>query len=132
MEFRRVLFRSPGEGRRPWAGTRRSRVGDLESPRDSRPCRDVLTRCLRPGLPRRASGDAGPTMIETKHRALASVYLVNDAVASNLAMLTAWILRFRFQVIPVTKGPQDFSTYLALLPIVTTVFPLPFPSQGLY
>ena len=28
-------------------------------------------------------------MIETKHRTLASVYLVNDALASNLAMLTA-------------------------------------------
>ena len=32
-------------------------------------------------------------MIETKHRTLSSVYLVNDAVASNLAMLTAWFLR---------------------------------------
>src|SRR5260370_20290725 len=71
-------------------------------------------------------------MIETKHRALASVYLVNDAVASNLAMLTAWILRFRFEVIPVTKGPQNFSIYLALLPIVTIVFPLAFAVQGLY
>jgi exopolysaccharide biosynthesis polyprenyl glycosylphosphotransferase len=71
-------------------------------------------------------------MIETKRRALASVYLVNDAVASNLAMLTAWILRFRFEVIPVTKGPQDFSIYLALLPIVTVVFPMAFAVQGLY
>jgi len=43
-------------------------------------------------------------MIEKKHRALASVYLVNDAVASNLAMLMAWFLRFKFEVIPVTKG----------------------------
>ena len=31
-------------------------------------------------------------MIETKHRTLASVYLINDAVASNLAMLSAWFL----------------------------------------
>ncbi|MGZ8710563.1 MAG: hypothetical protein ACXW28_10080, partial [Thermoanaerobaculia bacterium] len=71
-------------------------------------------------------------MIETKHRALAAVYLVNDAVASNLAMLTAWFLRFHFEVIPVVKGPQELSTYVKLLPIVTLVFPLAFAVQGLY
>ncbi|HEX8154580.1 MAG TPA: hypothetical protein VF698_15710, partial [Thermoanaerobaculia bacterium] len=71
-------------------------------------------------------------MIEKKHRALASVYLVNDAVASNLAMLAAWMLRFHFEVIPVTKGQQDFMTYVKLLPIVTLVFPLAFAVQGLY
>ena len=71
-------------------------------------------------------------MIETKHRTLASVYLVNDALASNLAMLTAWFLRFQYEVIPVVKGPQELSTYVKLLPIVTLVFPLAFAVQGLY
>ena len=71
-------------------------------------------------------------MIARKHRTLASVYLVNDAVASNLAMLCAWFLRFQFEVIPVTKGPQEFATYVKLLPIVTVVFPLAFAVQGLY
>ena len=71
-------------------------------------------------------------MIEKKHRALASIYLVNDAVASNLAMLAAFFLRFVLQVIPVTKGQQDFATYALLLPIVTLVFPLAFAVQGLY
>jgi exopolysaccharide biosynthesis polyprenyl glycosylphosphotransferase len=71
-------------------------------------------------------------MIEKKHRALASVYLINDAVASNLAMLCAWFLRFQFEIIPVTKGTQDLITYLRLLPIVTIVFPLAFAVQGLY
>ena len=71
-------------------------------------------------------------MIEKKHRALASIYLINDAVASNLAMLSAWFLRFRFEVVPLTKGPQDLSTYAQLLPIVTLVFPLAFAVQGLY
>jgi exopolysaccharide biosynthesis polyprenyl glycosylphosphotransferase len=71
-------------------------------------------------------------MIETKHRTLASVYLINDAVASNLAMLCAWFLRFQFEVIPVTKGQQDLGTYAAILPIVTVVFPLAFAVQGLY
>ena len=71
-------------------------------------------------------------MIEKKHRTLASIYLVNDAVASNLAMLCAWFLRFQFELIPVTKGQQDVSTYVMLLPIVTIVFPLAFAVQGLY
>ncbi|HVE71749.1 MAG TPA: undecaprenyl-phosphate glucose phosphotransferase [Thermoanaerobaculia bacterium] len=71
-------------------------------------------------------------MIETKHRTLTSVYLINDALASNLAMLTAWFLRFHFEVIPLTKGPQEFATYVKLLPIVTIVFPLAFAVQGLY
>ncbi len=71
-------------------------------------------------------------MIETKHGALASIYLVNDALASNLAMLCAWFLRFQFEVIPVTKGQQEFSAYVKLLPLVTIVFPLAFAVQGLY
>ena len=71
-------------------------------------------------------------MIEKKHRALASVYLINDAVASNLAMLCAWFLRFQFELIPVTKGQQELETYLKMLPIVTIVFPLAFAVQGLY
>jgi exopolysaccharide biosynthesis polyprenyl glycosylphosphotransferase len=71
-------------------------------------------------------------MIEKKHRTLASVYLINDAVASNLAMLTAWFLRFHLEVIPVTKGSQEVSVYTHLLPIVTLVFPLAFAVQGLY
>lgn len=71
-------------------------------------------------------------MIEKKHRTLASIYLIIDAIASNLAMLTAWFLRFHVEVIPVTKGAQDFSIYSHLLPIVTIVFPLSFAVQGLY
>ncbi len=71
-------------------------------------------------------------MIEKKHRALASLYLAVDTLASNLAMVTAWMLRFYFEVIPVTKGQQDIVTYLELLPIVTIVFPIAFAVQGLY
>ncbi len=71
-------------------------------------------------------------MIEKKHKTLASIYLINDAVASNLAMLAAWFLRFHVEVIPVTKGPQDLSMYIPLLPIITIVFPLAFAVQGLY
>jgi exopolysaccharide biosynthesis polyprenyl glycosylphosphotransferase len=71
-------------------------------------------------------------LIEKKHRALASVYVVIDVLASNLAMLCAWALRFQYEVIPVTKGQQDFGTYAMLLPLVTLVFPIAFAVQGLY
>jgi Undecaprenyl-phosphate glucose phosphotransferase len=71
-------------------------------------------------------------VIEKKHRTLSSIYLINDAVASNLAMLCAWFLRFSVKIIPVTKGQQEVETYLQLLPIVTIVFPLAFAVQGLY
>jgi Undecaprenyl-phosphate glucose phosphotransferase len=71
-------------------------------------------------------------LIEKKHRALASIYLVNDAVASNLAMLCAWFLRFHVEIIPVTKGMQDIEQYTSILPIITVVFPLAFAVQGLY
>ncbi len=71
-------------------------------------------------------------MIEKKHRALASIYLFNDAVASNLAMLAAWFLRFHTNLIPVTKGMQDIEQYVSVLPIITVVFPLAFAIQGLY
>jgi len=71
-------------------------------------------------------------LIEKKNRALASVYLVNDAVASNLAMLAAWFLRFHVEIVPVTKGMQDIEMYVSILPIITLVFPLAFAVQGLY
>ncbi len=71
-------------------------------------------------------------MIEKKHRALASIYLINDALASNLAMLCAWFLRFHVEIIPVTKGMQDIEQYVSILPIITVVFPLAFAVQGLY
>ena len=71
-------------------------------------------------------------MIEKKHRALASIYLINDAVASNLAMLCAFFLRFQLQIIPLTKGQQDLGMYVMLLPIITLAFPLAFAVQGLY
>ncbi len=71
-------------------------------------------------------------MIESKHRTLATVYLVNDALASCAAMLVAWFLRFELAIIPVTKGEQDFATYAMLLPLVALVFPSAFAVQGLY
>src|SRR5207244_2585483 len=112
----------PGIGRGGASG-----VGSRRAPRARR---EFLARTVSSPTARRAS--PGHRLIERKHRALSSIYLVNDAIASNLAMLCAFFLRFQLQVIPVTKGQQDFATYVKLLPIVTIVFPLAFAVQGLY
>ncbi|HVT04143.1 MAG TPA: undecaprenyl-phosphate glucose phosphotransferase [Thermoanaerobaculia bacterium] len=71
-------------------------------------------------------------MIQKKHQTLSTVYMVIDALASNLAMLVAYYLRFAVEVIPLTKGQQDLSIYTYILPLVTIVFPLSFAVQGLY
>src|SRR5688500_7302782 len=94
------------------------------------PRADVLPRRSRRKV--RCAPESEYLVIEKIHRELASVYLVNDVLASNLAMLCAWALRFQFEVIPVTKGQQDLATYGMLLPIITLVFPVAFAVQGLY
>jgi exopolysaccharide biosynthesis polyprenyl glycosylphosphotransferase len=71
-------------------------------------------------------------MIQQKRKSLATIYLVIDALASNLAMVCAYLLRFAVAVIPVTKGTQELSVYLQLLPLITILFPTAFAMQGLY
>ncbi|HEY0139566.1 MAG TPA: undecaprenyl-phosphate glucose phosphotransferase [Thermoanaerobaculia bacterium] len=71
-------------------------------------------------------------MIEKKQKALAWVYLVNDAFMASSAMLLAWFLRFHFELIPVTKGQQDLATYAKLIPFLAVIFPLAYAVQGLY
>ncbi|HVT45724.1 MAG TPA: undecaprenyl-phosphate glucose phosphotransferase [Thermoanaerobaculia bacterium] len=71
-------------------------------------------------------------MIEKKHQALAAIHLLLDAIASNLALLLAYYLRFGVEIIPVTKGQQDLGIYASVLPLVTVIFPLVFAMQGLY
>ncbi|HUF17931.1 MAG TPA: undecaprenyl-phosphate glucose phosphotransferase [Thermoanaerobaculia bacterium] len=71
-------------------------------------------------------------MIQRKHQSLATVQLAFDVIASNLAMLAAWYLRFALEIVPVTKGQQDLETYFQMLPLVSIVFPIAFAIQGLY
>ena len=71
-------------------------------------------------------------MIRRKHDTLRALYLINDAIASNLAILAAYYLRFALEVIPITKGTQEIEVYTHTLPLVTVIFPLAFAIQGLY
>ncbi len=71
-------------------------------------------------------------MIRQKHERLTLALLAIDAVASNLALLAAWFLRFALAVVPLTKGTQQIAVYTEILPLVTVIFPLAFSLQGLY
>ncbi|MHB0970328.1 MAG: undecaprenyl-phosphate glucose phosphotransferase [Thermoanaerobaculia bacterium] len=71
-------------------------------------------------------------MIERKTKTLTTTYVLMDAVASALAMLAAYFLRFAVEVIPVTKGGQDLAVYAQIIPLVMLVFPIAFSIQGLY
>jgi exopolysaccharide biosynthesis polyprenyl glycosylphosphotransferase len=71
-------------------------------------------------------------MIQRKYESLAALYLAMDAAASALAILAAYWLRFAVEIIPVTKGQQDFGVYARILPLIVVVFPLAFAVQGLY
>jgi Undecaprenyl-phosphate glucose phosphotransferase len=71
-------------------------------------------------------------MIRRKHETLRAIYMAMDALASNLALLAAYYLRFAVEVIPVTKGTQEIEIYTHTLPLVTIIFPLAFAIQGLY
>src|SRR4051794_27027496 len=88
------------------------------------------TRPLLP-LPTPHSPPPQTIVLEKKHRTLSSICLLNDAVASNLAMLCAWFLRVSLKSIPVTEGPQEVEPYLQPLPFVTIAFPLTFAVPGL-
>jgi exopolysaccharide biosynthesis polyprenyl glycosylphosphotransferase len=71
-------------------------------------------------------------MIERKHQTLTLVFVLVDVLASCLALVSAYWLRFAVEVIPVTKGDQDINVYTKILPLVAIVFPVAFALQGLY
>ncbi|MGH9456070.1 MAG: undecaprenyl-phosphate glucose phosphotransferase [Thermoanaerobaculia bacterium] len=71
-------------------------------------------------------------MIQRKYETLAAIYVAIDATASALAIVAAYWLRFAVEVIPVTKGHQEFWVYARILPLIMLVFPLAFAVQGLY
>ncbi len=71
-------------------------------------------------------------MIRKRRRSTAVVYLAGDVLATLLAFLLAWYIRFDVQVIPVTKGVPAFQEYLKLLPIILMMWPIVFYFHGLY
>jgi exopolysaccharide biosynthesis polyprenyl glycosylphosphotransferase len=58
--------------------------------------------------------------------------LVGDVVATGIAVLLAYWLRFEVQIQPVTKGIPPFEQYLRLVPVTALLWPTVFYFQGLY
>ena len=71
-------------------------------------------------------------MIQERHRKTAGLYLFTDLAATLAAFLAAWLLRFEFEVIPVTKNVPEFGPYLQLVPFVLILWPVVFYFHGLY
>jgi exopolysaccharide biosynthesis polyprenyl glycosylphosphotransferase len=71
-------------------------------------------------------------LIQQRHRTRAAIYFTGDIVATVLAFLIAWGLRFESELIPITKGMPEFRRYLELLPAVLVIWPVVFYFHGLY
>ena len=70
-------------------------------------------------------------MIGEKLRFNRSLLVALDLVATYGALLLAYFLRFRVEVVPITKGVPPFEPYLALFPIITLIWPVVFYFRGL-
>jgi Undecaprenyl-phosphate glucose phosphotransferase len=71
-------------------------------------------------------------LIQQRHRTTSGAYLAGDLGATLAAFLTAWVLRFHLEVIPVTKNVPEFEPYLRLLPFILAIWPVVFYFHGLY
>jgi Undecaprenyl-phosphate glucose phosphotransferase len=71
-------------------------------------------------------------LIQQRHRTTSGAYLAGDLLATLAAFLTAWVLRFQIEVIPVTKNVPAIGPYLRLLPFILAIWPVVFYFHGLY
>ncbi len=67
-----------------------------------------------------------------KSRRVAAVLLASDVAATFFALAGAYFLRFRAEIVPVTKGIPDASSYYRLFPLIAFLWPLVFYFYGLY
>jgi len=70
-------------------------------------------------------------VIQKQARRLQTVFLVSDVVATSLALLSAWVIRFE-TVWPTPLGRQPLSNYASLLPVIALLWPVVFYFHRLY
>ena len=71
-------------------------------------------------------------MIARRRQLQVALQLVGDVVATGLAVVVAYWLRFGLEVVPVTKGQPPTGPYLLLIPLTMILWPAVFYFQGLY
>jgi Undecaprenyl-phosphate glucose phosphotransferase len=75
-------------------------------------------------------------MLKFQTRMMAATYVASDVLATTVAWILAYLLRFHADAIgslvPVTKGVPDFSRYLLLLPAMALLWPAVLYFHGLY
>jgi Undecaprenyl-phosphate glucose phosphotransferase len=74
-------------------------------------------------------------MLKAKARKWVAIHVAVDVLATCLAWLAAYALRFHeplAALVPVTKGVPDVSRYLLLLPLIALVWPPVLYFHGLY
>ena len=67
-----------------------------------------------------------------KHRHIAAAFLASDLTATLAALAGAYWLRFRAEIVPIWSGVPDFSSYIALFPLMAAIWPTVFYFYGLY
>jgi Undecaprenyl-phosphate glucose phosphotransferase len=58
--------------------------------------------------------------------------LVSDVAATLVALAAAYFLRFRVEIIPVTRGIPDIALYYRLFPLIAVLWPIVYYFYGLY
>jgi len=71
-------------------------------------------------------------VIRKSTRRIAALLAVSDVAATFVALAGAYFLRFRAEIIPVTKGIPDASSYYRLFPLVAVLWPAVYYFYGLY
>jgi len=71
-------------------------------------------------------------MVRRYKRALATYYVLSDALLGIAAFVGAYVFRFRLDLIPVTKGVPPIGQYVNVLPFVGLLVPVAYYFQGLY
>jgi Undecaprenyl-phosphate glucose phosphotransferase len=71
-------------------------------------------------------------MVKRYNRLLVAFYVVTDALFASCALLIGWVIRFKTDLIPVTKGVPPIEQYVHLIPFVAIITPIAFQLQGVY
>ena len=71
-------------------------------------------------------------MLNRRNRTLTTVLMVSDAVATGLAFLAAYQLRFFSGLISIPEQIPSIAQYLKIMPLVMIIFPGIFVINGLY